>query len=90
MISINDVYLDFRPHGTLLFFKNQDTPGVVGKVGTLLGTSGINIASMKLGRIPESGYAMGVVSVDGDLPESLIQSMKKIPEIVDARALHIH
>ena len=89
LVSVNDVYLDFRPYGTLLFFKNQDTPGVVGKVGTLLGSSGINIASMKLGRVPETGHAMGVVAVDGDLPDSVVQSMKRIPEIVDARALRI-
>jgi len=89
LISVNDVYLDFRPYGNILLFRNQDTPGVVGKVGTLLGGSAINIASMKLGRIPETGYAMGVVAVDGDLPESVVQQLKKIPEVVDARALRI-
>lgn len=89
LLSINDVYLDFRPQGNLLFFKNQDTPGVVGKIGTLLGTSGINIASMKLGRVPESGFAYGVVAVDGELPEKVVHDLRKITEIVDARALHI-
>ena len=89
LLSIDDVYLDFTPQGNLLFFKNQDTPGVVGKIGTLLGSSGINIASMKLGRVQEGPVAYGVVSVDGDLPDSVIQSMKRIPEIVEARALRI-
>lgn len=90
LLTIDDVYLDFRPQGNLLFFKNQDTPGVVGKIGTLLGSSGINIASMKLGRVQETQFAYGVVSVDGDLPEPVIQSMKRIPEIVEARALRIN
>jgi D-3-phosphoglycerate dehydrogenase len=72
-----------------LFFKNQDTPGVVGKIGTLLGTSGINIASMKLGRVPEAGFAYGVVAVDGELPEKVVQDLKQMTEIADARALHI-
>jgi D-3-phosphoglycerate dehydrogenase / 2-oxoglutarate reductase len=89
LVSVNDVYLDFRPSGTLLFFRNQDTPGVVGKIGTLLGSSGINIGSMRLGRIPDSKYALGIVSVDGDLPETVISNMKEIPEIAEARALHI-
>jgi D-3-phosphoglycerate dehydrogenase len=89
LLSIHDVYLDFRPYGNILYFKNQDTPGVVGKIGTLLGTSGINIASMKLGRVPEAGFAYGVVSVDGELPEQVVINLRKIPEIVDARALHI-
>lgn len=89
LLSVNDVYLDFRPSGTLLFFKNNDTPGVVGKIGTLLGSSGINIASMRLGRIGGSNSALGIVSVDGELPESVITKMKKIPEIAEARALHI-
>ena len=89
LVAVNDVYLDFRPSGNLLFFKNQDTPGVVGKIGTLLGTSGINIASMRLGRISDSNFALGIVSVDGELPESIVLNMKKLPEIVEARALHI-
>jgi D-3-phosphoglycerate dehydrogenase / 2-oxoglutarate reductase len=90
LISINDVYIDFRPYGNLLYFKNQDTPGVVGKIGTLLGTNQINIGSMKLGRVPESNYALGVVSVDGDLPESVVRKLRILPEVVDARCLRIH
>jgi len=90
LVSINEVYLDFRPLGTLLFFKNQDTPGVVGKIGTLLGSSGINIASMKLGRVLETGYALGVVSVDGELPAAVVQNLKRIPEILEARGIRIH
>jgi D-3-phosphoglycerate dehydrogenase len=90
LLTVDDVYLDFRPQGNLLFFKNQDTPGVVGKIGTLLGTSGINIASMKLGRIQETPFAYGVVSVDGDFPDSVLKSLRNIPEVVDARALRIH
>ena len=89
LISINDVYMDFRPFGNLLYFKNQDTPGVVGKIGTLLGTNQINIATMKLGRIPESSCALGIVSVDGDLPDDVVKQLKKIPEVVDARCLRI-
>ena len=89
LISINDVYIDFQPHGNLLYFKNQDTPGVVGKIGTLLGTNKINIGSMKLGRVPESNCAIGIVSVDGDLPEGVVKQLKKVPEIVDARCLRI-
>jgi len=90
LLTIDNVYLDFRPQGNLLFFKNQDTPGVVGKIGTLLGSGGINIASMKLGRVQEAPVAYGVVSVDGELPDEVIQSMKKIPEIVEARALRLN
>jgi D-3-phosphoglycerate dehydrogenase len=89
LVSCDDVYLDFRPEGTLLFFKNNDTPGVVGKIGTLLGAGGINIGSMKLGRVPESGFAYGVVSVDGDLPDSVLQSLRAFPEIAEARVLHM-
>lgn len=89
LVAINDVYLDFRPFGSLLYFKNQDTPGVVGKIGTLLGMNAINIASMKLGRYPESPFALGVVSVDGDLPDNIVQKLREIPEMADVRAVRI-
>jgi D-3-phosphoglycerate dehydrogenase len=89
LIAINDVYMDFRPFGNLLYFKNQDTPGVVGKIGTLLGNSQINIATMKLGRIPDSNCALGIVRVDGELPESVIQQLKSMPEVIAARGLRM-
>lgn len=89
LVSVDDVYLDFRPQGRLLFFKNQDTPGVVGKIGTLLGTRGINIASMKLGQIRGSGFAIGLVTIDGDLPEAVVQEVRSIPEIQDAKGIRI-
>jgi D-3-phosphoglycerate dehydrogenase len=89
LIAINDVYMDFRPFGNLLYFKNQDTPGVVGKIGTLLGNNKINIASMKLGRIPKSNCALGIVSVDGELPDTVIHQLKELPVVLEARALKI-
>ncbi len=89
LITVDDVYLDFRPLGNLLFFRNQDTPGVIGKVGTLLGAHGINIACMKLGRVPESGQACAVMAVDGTVSTDLLDRFKQMPEIREIRTLHI-
>ncbi|HSE42064.1 MAG TPA: phosphoglycerate dehydrogenase, partial [Acidobacteriota bacterium] len=90
LLTVDDVFLDFRPQGNLVFFKNQDTPGVVGKIGTLFGSTGINIASMKLGRIHQTPFAYGVVTIDGDFPDEVLKSLINIPEIVEARSLRIH
>lgn len=89
LITVDGVYLDFRPLGDLLFFRNQDTPGVIGKVGSLLGAHGINIAGMKLGRVPESGEACAVIGVDAVVPPDLVSHLKQLPEIRQIRILHI-
>jgi D-3-phosphoglycerate dehydrogenase len=89
LITVDGVYLDFQPKGILLFFRNKDTPGVVGRIGTLLGTHSINIGAMKLGRIPEMGQACGVVAVDGEVAQEILSELRAIPDIHDIRLLRI-
>src|SRR6202011_3406094 len=79
----------------LIYMRNQDVPGVIGKVGTILGKHGINIANFSLGRRsgePQPGQpleAIAVVQVDGKVPESAVAELRGIPAVHEAKAIHL-
>ena len=81
VVRIEGYRLEFRPKGFLLVLRNQDVPGVVGKVGTLLGEASVNIAEIHLARSPEGELAMAVVRLDGDLDSPVLGALAEIPEI---------
>lgn len=79
----------------LVYMRNQDVPGVIGKVGTVLGKHGINIANFSLGRRTEEATAgtpreaIAVVQVDGSVPEAVVSELKGIPAVQQAKAVHL-
>jgi D-3-phosphoglycerate dehydrogenase len=77
IVKMNDYWIDFNPNGQLLMFQNHDRPGVIGKVGNLLGQSDVNIANFSLGRKESSGLALAVMEVDGVISRDLLQAMER-------------
>lgn len=81
VVRIADYHVDVVPTGTLLVLKNDDVPGVIGRVGTLLGDHGINIAGYHQARLSKGGEALAAVAVDGDVGESVRQALLDLPEV---------
>jgi len=81
IVGIDGHRLEVPPEGYLLVCTNQDRPGVVGRVGTLLGEGGINIAGMQLGREAPGGRALFVLSVDERPSEALLQVLRALDVI---------
>jgi D-3-phosphoglycerate dehydrogenase len=75
--------------GYLLFVQNTDQPGVVGKIGTLLGNGDVNISSMQVGRIRPRGEAMMILAVDEPLSPALLQRLLAESPIRAARLVKI-
>jgi D-3-phosphoglycerate dehydrogenase len=78
----------------LIYMRNQDVPGVIGKVGTILGKHGINIANFSLGRRSEAlagsaREAIAVVQVDGGVPEAVVSELRGIPAVHQAKAIRL-
>jgi D-3-phosphoglycerate dehydrogenase / 2-oxoglutarate reductase len=67
--------LDVRPEGTILVVSNHDQPGFIGRVGTILGEHGINIAAWRYGRIEPYGLALSFIRTDMNVPDSVIQAL---------------
>jgi len=84
---VDGVEVDAIPQGHMLFLKNDDTPGVVGHIGTLLGARGINIARMTVGRKPGSGRAVMLIEVDSEVPSEVLTEVSGMAGIREARAI---
>lgn len=81
--------LEFRPRGRLLVIENRDVPGVVGKLGTLLGAEGVNIADIHLSRRDGEGQALAVLRLDQPPSADAIARLKAIPEVLAAQAVDL-
>jgi D-3-phosphoglycerate dehydrogenase len=77
------------PEGYVLMLHNRDVPGVVGRVGTLLGERGINIAGIELGRDRVGGMAISIIHVDDAVPPAVLEALRTVPEIVSAQQLRL-
>jgi len=82
IVKVNDYWIDFVPHGQLLIFQNHDRPGVIGKIGKLLGDSHVNIANFTLGRKNGSGLALAIMEVDGLISDELIDQIEKDGDMI--------
>ena len=82
--------LDVQPRDTLLILTNNDVPGVIGRVGTLLGEAGVNIAEYHQARLAQGGQALAAVSVDGDVSETIRESLLKLPDVSSAAVVCFH
>jgi D-3-phosphoglycerate dehydrogenase len=84
IVRIGDFRVDIVPGGTLVVLRNQDVPGVIGRVGTLLGDHGINIAGYHQGRLSKGGDALAAISVDGDVNEDVRAALLDLPLVSEA------
>jgi D-3-phosphoglycerate dehydrogenase / 2-oxoglutarate reductase len=89
ILGINDIDIEAPLRGTLLYIRNQDVPGVIGRVGTVLGNRNVNIASFALGRNPESHEAIGLVNVDSPVLGDVMNEIRGIPAIRLARVIEL-
>jgi len=87
LIQVKDINLDaeFGPH--MLYVVNEDKPGFIGKLGTLLGDAKINIANFTLGRSAPGQDAIALIEVDGQVPDSVIEALHKLPAVKTAKEL---
>ena len=84
LTRIGAFHVDVQPRDTLLILTNNDVPGVIGRVGTLLGEAGVNIAEYHQARLAQGGQALAAVSVDGDINESVRESLLRLPDVSSA------
>jgi D-3-phosphoglycerate dehydrogenase len=89
IIQIDNFPVELIPQGTLLFMFNNDRPGVIGSIGTLLGEHNINIARMHFGRESAGGRAISVVSVDTPLSAQLLEEVKRLPNILSVKQVFL-
>jgi D-3-phosphoglycerate dehydrogenase / 2-oxoglutarate reductase len=87
IVKIDNYYVDALPEGNMIMISNKDVPGIVGQLGTLLGKSKINIAGMTFGRQKLGGKAISLCNVDSQVPDKIINELKKSENIFDAKSI---
>ena len=89
IVSINSRPVEARPHGVLLVLENTDRPGMVGRIGTLLGDHGVNIATMSLSRNQAGGTALTVLNLDTAPSEKLLSEVRSSEDIQSAQVIQL-
>ena len=89
IVSVNSRPVEARPHGVILVLENTDRPGMVGRIGTLLGEYGVNIATMSLSRNQAGGTALTVLNLDTAPSEELLTEIRASEDIRSAQVIEL-
>jgi D-3-phosphoglycerate dehydrogenase len=89
IVRVDSFDIEAVPQGHLVAIHNKDVPGVVGKVGTLLGDAGVNIGRIHLSRNRQSGEAFSLINLDSEPAAKLLEQIKAIPGVQSARHIQL-
>jgi D-3-phosphoglycerate dehydrogenase len=87
IIQVRNIDMEFELAPHMLFVRNADRPGFIGRFGTVLGEAGVNIATLNLGREKPGGDAICIVAVDEPVSEEVLAAVKALPQVVRANRL---
>ncbi|MDT8066782.1 MAG: phosphoglycerate dehydrogenase [Terriglobia bacterium] len=90
LLAVDGIDVEAPLGRNLLYMRNQDVPGVIGNVGTILGDNKVNIADFSLGRrgdVTSKGSAIGIVHLDGPVSEAVVEKIREVAAVVEARAV---
>jgi D-3-phosphoglycerate dehydrogenase len=87
ILQVKNISMDAEVTPSMLYVTNEDKPGHIGRLGTLLGDLGINIANFNLGRAEVGGDAIALLSIDGAVTEAQLKAIAALPGVKQAKAL---
>ncbi len=87
--EINGFHIEAVPHGHMLVTRNRDVPGVIGRVGTILGESGVNVSRFHLGRRERGGEAMAVIEVDAPVEMETLNQLRSMEQITFVQQIEL-
>jgi len=86
VIRVDDYHIDVAPEGWMLVIKNRDVPGVIGRVGTLLGSGGDQHRQLPPGPARHAGQdALAAITVDQPLTNGVLEHLGRAPDVLDVR-----
>jgi D-3-phosphoglycerate dehydrogenase len=89
IVRLRDLHIEFIPEGHILVLSYEDRPGMVGRIGSILGRHNVNIASMHVGRRTRRGRAIVVLLLDEDVPAEVLEEVSKSVEADFARVIRL-
>jgi D-3-phosphoglycerate dehydrogenase len=82
LVVVDEYHLDVNPHGILLVLRNQDVPGVIGRVGTILAADKVNIGAWRMGRREPGGEALSFISLDNSPSNETLSALEDVEAVV--------
>ncbi len=89
IVQMDHFRIEAVPEGHMLVLSNQDLPGVIGRIGTILGNARINIAGFYLGRLAPNATAVCVVNVDAAIPSDILAAIRALPNLIYAKTVQL-
>jgi D-3-phosphoglycerate dehydrogenase len=87
--AIDGFHIEAVPHGHMLVTRNRDVPGVIGRIGTLLGEAGVNVSRFHLGRRERGGEAMAVIEVDAPVDAKTLNDLSSLDQITFVKQIEL-
>ncbi len=87
IIQVKGINIEVDVTPNMLYITNKDKPGFIGRLGSLLGDLGVNIASFSLGREEQGGDAISLISIDANLSDEQIKKVAELEGVIQAKAL---
>jgi D-3-phosphoglycerate dehydrogenase len=88
IVDVKGIPMEAELGSHMLYVTNEDKPGLIGRLGTVLGDAGLNIATFQLGRNAPGGDAIALVEVDHEVPADVLAKVAALPNVVQAKALN--
>lgn len=88
LVRIDEYWMEVKPEGRLILYKNVDRPGMLASVGQILARNSINIGALSLGRTGKGSLALTAVSVDEEVPDSVIQQVSMLEGVEQVRRVN--
>src|SRR2546423_1942081 len=87
--EINGFHIEAIPNGHMLLMRSRDVPGVIGRIGTILGERGVNISRFHLGRRERGGEAISVIEIDAPLDRDSLEALRAFEHVISARQIDL-
>ena len=87
VIQVKGINMEAELGNHMLYITNEDKPGFIGKLGTLLGNAAVNIATFNLGRLQDGGDAIALIEIDGAVTEEVLNEIKALPLVKQVKSL---
>ena len=90
IVRINKFRVDVDPHARILICPHINRPGIIGKVGSIMGAANINISGMQVGKADVEGTNLMVLTIDNDIPSDILSKVKDVDGIFDAKLVNFY
>jgi D-3-phosphoglycerate dehydrogenase len=87
IVNIKGIRMDAEFGPSMIYITNLDKPGFIGKFSSILGDAGINIATFHVGRNAPGGNAIALIEIDGELPQQVLEEVRALPQVQQAKPL---